>query len=86
MLEKALMATEDNERRFQEPKRVPRIAWPTVILFFCCLIALGVITLYTLSATIPFWLGSIVNGLVIYFLFYRRSRCIPQISFHNTLD
>ena len=87
MLEKALVVTEDNERRFQELKRVPRIAWPTVILFFCCLIALGVVTLYTLSANIPFWLGSIVNGLVIYFLFsavhdasHRSISTIPWIN------
>lgn len=55
--------------KVREMIRAPIIAIPTLILFIVCLSVLAVINYNALVGNIPLWLGMILDGLTIYFLF-----------------
>jgi len=65
----------------------PQIAWPTVILFLACLLGLFCLSWLAMDASIPFWLASIGNGILIYFLFGvvhdAMHRSVSKISWFN---
>lgn len=57
------------ERAFRDLTTSPRIAIPTVLLFFVCMAGLAIVTSLSLSGVLLLWQGAILNGLVVYFLF-----------------
>jgi beta-carotene hydroxylase len=72
---------------FKKMVQGPQIAWPTVILFVGCFFGLFYVSWLAMEASIPFWLASIGNGILIYFLFSvvhdAMHRSISKISWFN---
>jgi len=47
----------------------PKIAWPTVALFFVCTAIIGYVWYAAIVLQFPLWVGAVVNGIAAYFLF-----------------
>lgn len=65
-------AKSDNGAENPEFKRLfktPKMAWPTLGLFFACLASLGFIDYHALTGGIPLWVATVLNGIVTYFFF-----------------
>jgi fatty acid desaturase len=58
-----------DQATFQGLTRPPRVAWPTVALFFACLTGLGLSSWLAVSGRQPYLSAMVINGLITYFLF-----------------
>lgn len=56
-------------RQVRELSKPPLIAWPTLIIFLTCLAILAIVDYYAVVGQLSLWLGMIINGITIYFLF-----------------
>lgn len=54
---------------FRQLVTAPPLAWPTVALFVACLSGLAGVSALVLQQLMPMWLGTLVNGVIVYFLF-----------------
>ncbi len=74
---------------FDDMIRGPQIAWPTVALSVACFTGLFSLTWLAIMESISFWLASIGNGILIYFLFSvvhdALHRSVSKISWFNEL-
>jgi len=74
---------------FNDMVRGPQIAWPTVTLSVACFAGLLSLTWLAMMESIPFWLASAGNGILIYFLFSvvhdALHRSVSKFSWFNEL-
>jgi beta-carotene hydroxylase len=47
----------------------PTVAWPTIALFFACLVIIGAVWYAGIKAMLPLWAGAIINGVTAFYLF-----------------
>jgi beta-carotene hydroxylase len=59
----------DANSDFRKLISTPALALPTVFLFFACLAGLASISWNTIQGTLPLWLGSLINGVIVYYFF-----------------
>ena len=62
-------AIEPSEEYFQSLMRSPRLALPTTIIFILALTGIIATWYFALSGDIDMWMGSILNGLLSYWMF-----------------
>ncbi|MEK8052708.1 fatty acid desaturase [Ideonella sp. DXS22W] len=58
-----------SDAEFRALITAPRVAWPTVALFFACLGGLASVSALVLAHHLPLWAGTLVNGVIVYFFF-----------------
>lgn len=59
----------NNEAYFQEMRRKPLVAWPTVIMMLVCHAATAYAWYGVLTDTLPLWAGCVINCIAFYGLF-----------------
>ena len=63
------MSTLPDTTEFDRLVRPPMVAWPTVLLFVACMSGLISVAYLALTGSMALWLASLVNGIIVYFLF-----------------
>ena len=61
--------TKVSDSEFRAMTVGPLVAWPTVLLFIVVMLGIGTVNYQALTDHIPLWVGMILNGILIYFLF-----------------
>ena len=59
----------DGNAEFNLLRSCPKIAWPTVGLFFLATGVIGAVWYAAVTMGFPLWLGAIINGIAAYYLF-----------------
>lgn len=81
-----------SDHALRELTKAPLIALPTLFLFIICLSILAIVDYCVILGMVPLWIGMIINGFTIYFLFspihdashgaFSRIKWINEITGH----